>query len=121
MSSELRVPSAIKLKKQSRIMRIEYEDDQVFEFSFEFLRVHSPSAEVRGHGADDAVLQTAKENVIIESIESVGNYAIKINFDDGHNTGLYSWQYLCELGENKEDYWHKYLAALDDAGHVRTP
>ena len=117
--SSLAVPSEINVKKQSRLLQLVYDDGQMFEYSFEFLRVHSPSAEVRGHGPSDAVLQVGKENVQIESIEPVGNYAIKLIFDDGHNTGLYSWQYLRELGENMQSYWSKYLTALNEAGHQR--
>ncbi len=113
------IPVSINLLKQSRVLRLDYEDDKTFDFSFEFLRVYSPSAEVKGHGPGDAVLQLDKEDVDIIAIEPVGNYAIKIRFDDGHDTGLYSWQYLYELGQNREMYWQDYLQRLREAGHGR--
>ncbi len=113
------IPQEISLKKQSRCLRVSFENDEHYEYSFEYLRVHSPSAEVKGHGKDDAVLQIGKEDVLIETIEPVGNYAIKIIFDDGHNTGLYTWSYLKELGQNKQYYWQGYLDKLSEAGHTR--
>lgn len=113
------IPIEISLKKQSKILRIVFQNDQAHEFSFEFLRVHSPSADVRGHGPNDAVLQVGKQNVDIINIEPVGNYAIKLKFSDGHDTGLYSWSYLKELGDNMNDYWNNYLAALEQAGEKR--
>ena len=85
----------------------------------EYLRVYSPSADVKGHGAGQEVLQVGKENVNIKEIEPVGNYAVKLVFDDGHNTGLYTWEYLYELGEAKDNYWDDYLDALKQAGHTR--
>lgn len=112
-------PVSIKLHKQSRLLEIEYDDGSHFEFTCEFLRVYSPSADVRGHGPGQGVLQIGKENVSIREIEPVGNYAIKLCFDDGHQTGIYSWNYLYELGQNQDHYWQDYLAALRDAGHVR--
>lgn len=101
------------------MLRVAYDDGQSFEYTFEFLRVHSPSADVRGHGQGDAVLQIGKENVQINAVEPVGNYAIKLIFDDGHETGLYAWDYLKELGENMPQYWQRYLQALEQAGHQR--
>lgn len=113
------IPQEITLKKQSRCLVVGFANNEHYEYSFEYLRVHSPSADVKGHGKDDAVLQVGKENVLIDAIEPVGNYAIKITFDDGHNTGLYTWAYLKELGQNKQHYWQGYLDKLSEAGHTR--
>ena len=89
--------------------------------SAEFLRVHSPSAEVRGHGRRQGVLQTGKKYVAIKSIEAVGNYAIKLHFDDGHDSGIYSWEYLLELDEQEGSLWQDYLAKLRQSGQTREP
>ncbi len=112
-------PVSINLHKKSRILEICFDDGSCFELSCEFLRVYSPSADVKGHGPGQGVLQTGKENVTITELESVGNYAIKPLFDDGHQTGIYSWSYLYDLGKNKEQYWNDYLDALRDAGYQR--
>lgn len=112
-------PISINLHKQSRVLEIEYDDNSHFQFTCEFLRVHSPSADVRGHGPGQGVLQIGKENVSITGIEPVGNYAIKLIFDDGHQTGIYSWTYLYDMGRNQEQYWREYLTELGKAGHVR--
>ncbi|RKZ50077.1 MAG: 1-(5-phosphoribosyl)-5-((5-phosphoribosylamino)methylideneamino)imidazole-4-carboxamide isomerase [Gammaproteobacteria bacterium] len=112
-------PELINLHQKSRILEIAFDDGQNFELSCELLRVYSPSAEVKGHGPGQSVLQTGKENVSIKEIEPVGHYAVKLIFDDGHETGLYSWAYLYELGENKETLWQDYLQALKDSGHQR--
>jgi DUF971 family protein len=112
-------PISINLHKKTRLLEITYDDGKQFEFSAEFLRVHSPSAEVRGHGPGQGVLQTGKENISVTTIEPVGNYAIKLHFDDGHNTGIYSWSYLYDMGINKQKYWQEYLDALNRAGHTR--
>jgi len=112
-------PVSIELHQQSRVLEIVFDDDCRFEMSCEYLRVYSPSAEVRGHGAGQEVLQTGKERVNIARLEPVGNYAIKIHFDDGHNTGLYSWSYLYELGARKEKNWRDYLDKLKQAGYRR--
>jgi DUF971 family protein len=112
-------PVTINLHQKTRVLEIEYDDGQRFNFSTEFLRVYSPSAEVRGHGPGQGTLQTGKEKVSITTIEPVGNYAIKLLFDDGHNTGIYSWSYLYDMGINKQKYWQDYLDALDRAGHAR--
>ena len=112
-------PVAINLHQQSRILEIEYNDGARFELPCEYLRVFSPSADVKGHGPGQEVLQIGKENVNINEIEPVGNYAIKLIFDDGHNTGLYTWEYLYELGEAQGDNWQDYLTALKQAGHER--
>ena len=101
------------------MLELEYDDGNHFELSCEYLRVYSPSADVRGHGPGQAVLQIGKENVSIREIEPVGNYAVKFHFDDGHQTGLYSWSYLYDLGVNQAQYWQDYLTALRNAGHTR--
>ncbi len=119
MSKESPQPESINLHQKSRILEITFSDGQNFELSCEFLRVYSPSAEVKGHGPGQSVLQTGKESVSIKKIEPVGHYAIKLIFDDGHQTGLYTWSYLYELGENKDALWKDYLKALSDAGHQR--
>jgi len=119
MKNESPQPESINLHQKSRILEIAFDDGQNFELSCEFLRVYSPSAEVKGHGPGQSVLQTGKENVSITNIEPVGHYAVKLIFDDGHDTGLYSWAYLYELGENKDALWKDYLNALSDAGHQR--
>ncbi len=119
MNNESPQPESINLHQKSRILEIAFDDGQNFELSCELLRVYSPSAEVKGHGPGQSVLQTGKENVSISNIEPVGHYAVKLIFDDGHETGLYSWAYLYELGENKDVLWQDYLTALKDAGHQR--
>ncbi|MEE8321007.1 MAG: DUF971 domain-containing protein [Gammaproteobacteria bacterium] len=112
-------PVSINLHKKSRILEISFDEGSTFELSCEMLRVLSPSAEVSGHGPGQAVLQLGKEETNITDIEPVGNYAIKLIFDDGHHTGLYTWDYLYDLGNNKDDYWQEYLQALKDAGYKR--
>jgi DUF971 family protein len=119
MSENTPNPVAINLHQKSRILEIEYDDGEKFELSCEYLRVHSPSADVKGHGPGQEVLQVGKENVNISEIEPTGNYAIKLVFDDGHNTGLYSWDYLYELGINHDNNWMNYLDALKKVGYVR--
>jgi len=114
-------PVEIRLRKKSRQLAIDFDDGNQFELSFEFLRVHSPSAEVRGHGQGQEVLQTGKENVQINALEPIGNYAIRIIFDDGHDTGLYSWSYLYELGRDQGARWQAYLDRLTAAGYPRQP
>ena len=112
-------PTEISLHKKSRILEITFEDGEHFEFSCEFLRVHSPSAEVQGHGPGQGVLQLGKEDVVINRIDPVGRYAIQPAFDDGHDTGIYSWETLYDLGKNKDRYWQEYLDKLEAAGHKR--
>jgi DUF971 family protein len=113
------IPTTIKLHKQTQQLELGYRDGAAYHLSAELLRVFSPSAEVRGHGTP--VLQVGKKNVAIAKVESVGNYAIKITFDDGHDTGLYSWDYLFELCKNQESYWDNYLEALHSANKSREP
>lgn len=114
-------PVDIKLHQKSRILEIEFDNGKHFELSCEYLRVYSPSAEVRGHGPGQEVLQLGKENVNISAVEPVGNYAVKLEFDDGHNTGIYSWDTLYQLGENQDALWKEYLDNLRKAGHTRKP
>jgi len=115
------VPTEIKLHRKSATLELTYAGREPVVLSAEFLRVHSPSAEVRGHSRGQEVLQTGKRYVAIKHIESVGNYAIKLNFDDGHDSGIYSWDYLLELGENEGSLWQDYLAKLQQAGQTREP
>ena len=112
-------PTEIKLHQQSRVMEIAFADGKTFKLSYEFLRVNSPSAEVRGHGPGQEVLQVGKRAVEIRALEPVGSYAVQPAFSDGHSTGIYSWEYLYELGENHEKNWAEYLAKLEKAGAER--
>lgn len=117
-----RIPRDIQLHRRSRTLELRYEDqagEERYELSSEYLRVYSPSAEVRGHGKGSEVLQTGKQNVAILGLEPAGNYAVQIIFDDGHDSGLYSWQYLYELCVNKDAYWQDYLQRLAAAGASR--
>jgi DUF971 family protein len=114
-------PTDIRLHKKSGLLELQYADGSTYSLTTEFLRVHSPSAEVRGHGPGQEVLQIGKKNVKIERIEPVGHYAIKLHFDDGHNTGLYSWEYLHELSRNQQALWQDYLQRLQAAGARREP
>jgi DUF971 family protein len=112
-------PIDIRLHQASRLLEIKFDNNTECMLSCEFLRVHSPSAEVRGHGAGQETLQIGKENVNISAIEPIGNYAVKLVFDDGHDTGLFSWDYLYYLGQNYEAMWQDYIAKLEMAGHKR--
>ncbi len=112
-------PTSINLRQKSRVLEIEFDDGKAFNYTCEFLRVHSPSAEVQGHGIGDEVLQVGKENVNITAIEPVGHYAIKLVFDDRHDSGLFSWQYLYDLGMHYDEKWQDYLRRLKEAGHTR--
>jgi DUF971 family protein len=114
-------PTDIKLHQKSRLLEIAFDDSTHFNFPCEYLRAYSPSAEVRGHGPGQEVLQVGKENVNITQIEPVGTYAICLYFDDGHNTGIFSWDYLHNLGVNQQQLWDEYLARLEKAGHKRKP
>lgn len=116
--SQAPLPSEIQLHKQSRKLELVY-GDKHYLLSAEFLRVHSPSAEVQGHGPGQEVLQVQKENVGISNIEPVGHYAIKIYFDDGHDSGLFSWDYLYELSMHQDEYWQTYLEKLMAEGYER--
>ena len=116
-----RVPTEIKLHSKSRVMEITFDDGGRFELSYEFLRVYSPSAEVRGHGPGQEVLQAGKKDVDIVALEPVGTYAVQPRFSDGHATGIYSWDYLHELGANRDALWQDYLERLRRAGARREP
>jgi DUF971 family protein len=113
------IPVTIRLRKASCQITLEYEDGTSFDLPFEYLRVYSPSAEVKGHGPGQGVLQTGKENVRITSIEPIGQYALRFVFDDGHDTGLYTWEHLYELGAQQDENWCAYLGRLKAAGHDR--
>lgn len=110
-------PIEINYHQKSRTMDLSFDDGQQYQLSAEYLRCFSPSAEVQGHGPGEEVLQLNKQNVRIERIEPVGNYAICLHFDDGHNTGIYSWDTLYRLGNDKETNWANYLQRLQEAGH----
>ncbi|HEY7885778.1 MAG TPA: DUF971 domain-containing protein [Cellvibrionaceae bacterium] len=114
----MNAPTRIVLHKKSRLLELEFGAD-TYRLDAEYLRVHSPSAEVKGHGPNQAVLQTGKKNVAIEALEVTGNYALKLTFSDGHNSGLYTWHYLQDLARNQESYWQSYLDALQMAGASR--
>jgi DUF971 family protein len=119
MSRNTPRPTEIKLHQKSRVLEIGFDDGQTFRLPCEYLRVYSPSAEVRGHGPGQEVLQVGKENVNITAIEPVGTYAVSLHFDDEHNTGIYSWEYLHELGVNQSVNWDRYLERLKVAGKSR--
>jgi|TARA_B110000881_G_C18367236_1_gene409383 DUF971 family protein len=110
-------PLTISLHKQSRVLEIIYNDGLNFKLPCEYLRVFSPSADVKGHGPGQEVLQLGKEGVNIKEVEPVGNYAVRLIFDDGHETGLYTWNYLYELGQNQKSNWIDYLHRLNKSGH----
>lgn len=109
-------PTALTVHTQSRVLEIGFDNGRTYRLPFELLRVYSPSAEVQGHGPGQETLQTGKRNVGIAAVEPVGNYAILIRFDDGHDTGIYSWELLHRLGDQQETLWGDYLARLDAAG-----
>ncbi len=109
----------VNFHKVSRILELKFNDGSVFDLPTEYLRVYSPSAEVQGHGIGQEVLQLGKEDVNIGRIEPVGHYALQLIFDDNHDTGIYSWEYLYQLGANYEKKWAQYLERLEAAGHTR--
>jgi DUF971 family protein len=113
-------PTDIKLRTASRLLEVVFDDGRKFALPFEYLRVFSPSAEVKGHGGGEGILQVGKENVGINAVEPVGNYALRLVFDDGHDTGLYSWSLLHDLGSNHQSNWARYLerCAQAKAPHV---
>jgi DUF971 family protein len=115
----MKAPTSIKLHRKSRVLEVGYADGTRYELPCEYLRTHSPSAEVRGHGGGELVLVPGKRNVAIERIEPVGNYAVRLVFDDGHNSGLYSWDVLEDLGANQASYWERYLSRLAEHGLTR--
>ncbi len=113
------LPTEIKLHQKSRVVEISFADGKSFRLPCEFLRVYSPSAEVRGHGPGQETLQTGKQDVEIQKIEPVGTYAVQLHFSDGHNTGIYSWDMLYDYGVNQQSMWERYLTRLQDAGARR--
>ena len=112
-------PTEIKLHQKSRVLEISFSDGSRFELPYEFLRVYSPSAEVRGHGPGQEVLQIGKKDVEITRVEPVGHYAVQLHFSDGHDTGIYSWDYLYQLGEKHDELWSNYLEKLAAASASR--
>ncbi|MGA7178890.1 MAG: DUF971 domain-containing protein [Thiobacillaceae bacterium] len=121
LSKDTPIPTEIKLHQTSHKMEITFDDGSQFELPYEYLRVYSPSAEVRGHGQGQEKLQFGKKNVEIEHIEPVGNYAVCLFFNDKHNTGIYSWDYLYDLGAHHDVFWQDYLKRLEAAGKSREP
>jgi len=114
-------PTEIKLHQKSRVLEVSFSDGSRFELPYEFLRVYSPSAEVRGHGQGQEVLQTGKKDVDIMRLEPVGSYAVQPHSSDGHGTGIFSWDYLYDLGTNRQSLWRTYLERLEAAGARREP
>ena len=112
-------PTSIKARTRSRLLDVSFDDGSHFELPFEYLRVYSPSAEVRGHGPGQETLQLGKHEVGVRAVEPIGNYAVRIVFDDGHDTGLYTWAYLLELGKEHEKKWAAYVHALMDRSLTR--
>ena len=114
-------PTEIRLKKAEKLLEVDFDDGKCFSLPAELLRVESPSAEVQSHSVDGKVTVAGRRHVGIIEVEAVGNYAIRIVFDDLHDTGIFSWDYLYQLGENLDRYWHDYLAALEAKGLSRDP
>ena len=121
MSEQGKVPSGIKLHARSRELELTYPEGDSYRLSCEYLRVYSPSAEVRGHGSGQETLQSGKLKVAISEIKPVGNYALQLVFDDGHDTGIYSWDYLYHLCKDRDTLWQDYLDRLSRAGVTRDP
>jgi DUF971 family protein len=114
-------PTEITLHQKSGTLEVAFDDGSRYQLPFELLRVLSPSAEVRGHGPGQEVLQVGKRDVLVTAVEPMGSYAVQLTFDDGHDTGLYTWEYLYELGSNQEEKWQDYLRQLEEAGESRDP
>ena len=121
MDTKTPQPTEIKLRQKSRLMELVFSDGSRFELSYELLRVYSPSAEVRGHGPGQEVLQVGKSDVDISTLEPIGSYAVQPTFSDGHSTGIYSWDYLYWLGKNRDTLWPQYLKRMEEAGASREP
>ena len=121
MASNTPQPREIKLHQKSRVLEISFADGKTFRLPFEFLRVYSPSAEVRGHGPGQEVLQTGKKDIDITTLEPVGRYAVQPTFSDGHSTGIYSWDLLYGYGVHQDEMWRDYLMRLEAAGASREP
>lgn len=120
-SDPMTTPTEITLHQKSKTLEIAFDDGARYQLPFEFLRVHSPSAEVRGHGPGQEVLQVGKMNVGIANLIPVGSYALKIEFDDGHDSGLFTWEYLYNLGKHEDELWQDYLQRLSAANQSREP
>lgn len=119
MGNHTPAPTEIKLRQKSRVMELVFSDGSRFELSYELLRVYSSSAEVRGHGPGQEVLQVGKKDVKIAAVEPVGQYAVQLKFSDGHDTGIYSWDLLYDYGERQQTMWQQYLNRLKEAGASR--
>ena len=116
LTKQTPIPTGIVVHSKTRALELQYTNDQIYRIPFELLRVYSPSAEVQGHGPGQETLQTGKRDVLIVAIEPVGHYALQLNFSDGHNTGLYSWDILHDLAIRQDELWADYLAKLEAAG-----
>jgi DUF971 family protein len=116
----MQAPKRITYHRKSKRLEIEFDGDRC-DLPAELLRVYSPSAEVRGHSEQERVLQTGKKHVGITAVEPIGNYAIRISFDDGHDSGIYAWDYLIDLHRNRDQYWEAYVAELEAANASRLP
>ena len=121
LTQDTPIPTEIKLHQQSRILEVAFNDGSRFEMPCEYVRVFSPSAEVRGHGPGQEVLQVGEKHVEIKAIEPVGQYAVVLVFSDGHDSGIYSWDYLYDLGRKQDFYWQAYLRRMEEAGESREP
>jgi len=119
VNDSMPTPAEIRVRRTSRVLEIVFADDARFRLPFEYLRVFSPSAEVRGHSVGEPLLVTGKSQVMVEQIEPVGNYAVQLYFDDGHSTGIYSWSTLYDMGLRYEKSWARYLERLAEAGESR--
>jgi DUF971 family protein len=117
----MQAPSGIKVRGKSRVVEVAWPDGIRYELPFEYLRVYSPSAEIRGHGGGEGKLELMKENVKVVQVEPIGMYAVRLHFDDGHNSGLYSWDYLRELGAEYDRKWARYLERCEKLGYQRKP
>jgi DUF971 family protein len=121
LDAQTPIPTEVKLHQASRVLELMFGNGRHFRLPYEYLRVYSPSAEVRGHGPGQETLQPGKRDVTITSVEPVGHYALRPTFSDGHSTGIYSWDYLYDLGERQDDLWRRYLERLAAAGASRDP
>ena len=121
LTKDTPIPTEIKLRQKSNELEVSFSNGVQYCFTCEFLRVYSPSAEVRGHGPGQEVLQIGKKHVGIAAIDPVGSYAVKFRFTDGHDTGIYSWDYFYDLGRNQDALWEQYLARMEAAGASRDP
>jgi DUF971 family protein len=121
LDAQTPIPTDVKLHQASRVLELVFANGRRFRLPYEYLRVYSPSAEVRGHGPGQETLQSGKRDVTIASVEPVGHYALRPTFSDGHSTGIYSWDYLYDLGERQDELWQRYLERIAAAGASRDP